>query len=632
MRFVRVALGLLLLSISAAAQQYVISTVAGGVPPPTPILGVDLATTPYGVATDAVGNVYFTSDNCVFKLDQTGIVTRVAGNSRRGYSGDGGLATSAQLNYPIGVAVDGAGNMFFADALNFRIRKVSQSGIITTVAGSGTQGYSGDDGPATSAQLGYPQGVALDAAGNLFIADSANGRVRKVSPSGIIITVAGNNAPGSSGDGAPATSAQVSPAGVVVDRAGNLFISDPFNARVRMVSSRGIITTVAGNGTRGISGDGGPATSAQLYAPQGVAVDEAGNLFIADSGNGRLRKVSPSGIITTVAGGGKNVPGDGGPAISAQFDASGVAVDRAGNLFLSDLGYQSIRKVSPDGIITKVAGNGRSTFYGTFSGDGGPAVSAQLAYPTGVAVDAAGNLFIAESGRIRKVSSSGIISTVAGNGVSGFSGDGGPATSAQLNMPEGVAVDGAGNLFIADVDNSRIRLVSADGTITTAAGNGTWGFSGDGGPATSAALSFPEGVAVDRAGNVYIADGENHAVRVLRPTNLPVLIGAVVDAASQSATPVLRARLLSFMGLASVLRSWSRISPATTDSVPRLPERRSSLMESQRRFCTHRPPKLPRSCPMPSAARRPRSRLRTKGRHPRPLLFQLLPQRRVSSR
>ena len=347
----------------------------------------------------------------------------------------------------------------------------AQSGIITTYAGDGAYGYSGDGGPATTAMLAAPEGVAVDTAGNLFIADSWNSNVRKVTPGGVISTVAGNGTPGYSGDGGPAASAMLNyPTGVAVDAAGNLFIADEANNRVRKVNPGGVISTVAGNGTQGYSGDGGPATSAELYYPYGVAVDTAGNLFIADEGNNRIRMVTPGGVISTVAGNGifgfSGHNGDGGPATSAMLAApEDVAVDTAGNLFIADTWSNSVRKVTPGGMISTVAGNGT----GGYSGDGGPATSAILAAPEDVAVDTAGNLFIADDGnqRIRMVTPGGVISTVAGNGTGGYSGDGGPATSAELYYPSGVAVDTAGNLFIADFDNQRVRMVTGVASVTT---------------------------------------------------------------------------------------------------------------------------------------------------------------------
>ena len=274
-----------------------------------------------------------------------------------------------------------------------------------------------------------------------------------------------------------------------------------------------IINTVAGNGTAGFSGDGGPATSASLNNPLEVAVDAAGNLYIADRANNRIRKVDTSGTITTVAGTGTaGFSGDGGPAISASLNRPfGMAVDSAGNLFIADTSNQRVRKVDTTGTITTVAGNGTAAF----SGDSGPATSASLNSPAGVAVDSAGNLFIVDTlnQRVRKVNTSGTITTVAGNGTGGFSGDGGPATSASLNSPNDVAVDSAGNLFIADISNHRVRKVDTTGTITTVAGNGTGGFSGDGGPAASASLFGPNDVAVDSAGNLFIAEQINHRIR-----------------------------------------------------------------------------------------------------------------------
>jgi uncharacterized protein (TIGR03437 family) len=563
----------LAVSFAAAAQQYVISTFAGGVPPPNPISGVQASIgTPQGVAVDTAGNVYFTGLNCVFKLDSSEVITRVAGRYRAGYAGDGGPATSAQLggpfqygeDTPLSVAVDASGNLFIADAFNNRIRKVSATGTITTVAGGGSNG-AGDGGPATDAQLASPSGVAVDARGNLFIADTFNdrtlsNRIRKVSPTGIITTVVGLGNPrgvaldasgnlyvlkvsaagiittvaggGSNGpgDGGLATDARLaSPSGVAVDAAGNLFFADLglndqyLKDSIRKVSVTGIITTVAGGGHI-FADDGRP----QLSFPQGVAVDANGNLFIADTQHYRMLKLAATGIITPVAGNGSySYSGDGGLATNAQIGTpTGVAVDAVGNVFIADADNHRIRKVSATGIIT-VVGTGSYGNSGS-SGDGGPATSAQINRPIGLAVDASGNLFFADSGSflassndIRKVSATGIITKVAGG--YGYAGDGGPAISAQINTPSGVAVDASGNLFFADSENSRIRKVSATGIITTVAGTGSygrWGYSGDGGPATSAELNRPQGVAVDVSGNLFIADSDNRVIRKVSPTGI----------------------------------------------------------------------------------------------------------------
>ncbi len=524
MKTLPVASGFLLVAGTLLGQQYVISTIAGGGPLSSPVNALNLPLgTPQGVATDNAGNFYFTSLNCVFRVDQNGVMTRVAGNARAGYSGDGGPAPSAQLAGALAVAVDAAGNIFIADTNNYRIRRVSTSGIITTVAGNGINGYLGDGGPAVSAQLANPTGIAVDGSGNIFFSDTTytsipamNNRIRMVSPNGIIRTVAGNGTSGASGDGGPAIAAQLaSPAGVAVDASGNLFIADTQNNRIRMVAADGTITTVAGNGTFGFSGDNGPAASAQLSIPNAVAVDASGNLFIADTQNNRIRRVTASGIITTVAGrfGCCGSGGDGGPATAATLVfPAGVAVDGSGNFFIADSQSGIVREVSAGGTIGTVAGS----TYAPSGGDDGPALNARLSAPNAVAVDGDGNVFVADynNNRVRKITIDGVISTVAGNGTAQqFSGDGGPATSAAIWGPDAVAVDGLGNLFISDSVNQRIRKVSTSGIITTVAGNGNSGFAGDGGPATKAALWNPYGIAVDSSGNLFIADNANDRVR-----------------------------------------------------------------------------------------------------------------------
>jgi uncharacterized protein (TIGR03437 family) len=527
----------------------VITTVAGGGWRAFPTSEVTAVAAPLGTvwspALDSQGNLYFADsyNNIVVRLSPNGKLVLVAGNSHAGFSGDGGPANAAALNFPTGVAVDSAGNLYIADAGNYRIRKVS-GGTITTVAGNGGAGFSGDGGPATSAAFNRPIAVALDGAGNLYIADEYNRRIRKVS-AGTITTVAGGGNQGL-GDGGPATSASLfDPSGIAVDSAGNLYIADTYNQRIRKVSG-GNITTVAGNGNLGFSGDGGPATNASLNDPEGVAVDSAGNLYIADFGNNRIREVS-GGIITTVVGSGNlGFSGDGGSAASASLNGpDGVAVDAAGELFIADFANERIRKVS-GGVITTVAGTGGGTFWG----DGGTATSAELLSTADVVVDATGNLYIADPGnnRVRKVSG-GMITTVAGNGIAGFSGDGGLAASASLNLPQGVAVDSAGNLDIADCYNDRIRKVSG-GTITTVAGSANGGFSGDGGPATSALLACPSGVAIDSAGNLYIADSWNSRIRKVSGGTITTIAGNGIVGFSGDGGPATSASLNLPVGVA----------------------------------------------------------------------------------
>ena len=321
------------------------------------------------------------------------------------------------------------------------------TGVITTVAGNGEQGFSGDGGPANSASLDWPVCVAVDGSGNLYIADSDNNKIRRLDAStGVISTVSGKGGDGFSSDGS-----------------GNLYIVDSGNHNIRRVDrDTGAVTAVAGNGSEGFSGDGGPATSASLNNPSGVATDGWGNVVIADFVNHRIRRVDgASGIITTVAGNGeRGFSGDGGPATSASlYRPSGVGIDGSGNIYVADLFNHKVRHVdAASGVITTVAGNG---IWG-FSGDGGPAISASLNSPWSVAVDPSGNLYIADMGnhRIRRVDgTSGVITTVAGNGAEGFSDDGGPANSASLDIPQGVAVDGTGDLYIADAANNRVRRV-----------------------------------------------------------------------------------------------------------------------------------------------------------------------------
>ena len=336
---------------------------------------------------------------------------------------------------------------------------------------------------------------------------------------GNIQTVAGSGLQSPSGDGGPATQAGLNvPVDVYVDPSGNLFITDQFNNRIRKVAPNGTISTVAGTGVAGFSGDGGPAVNAEINTPTGIRGDSSGNLYIADVGNQRIRKVDTSGIITTFAGNGnKGYGGDGGPAVNASFyNAVRVAIDPSGNVLVADQSDHRVRRITPAGIITTFAGNGVGTpSTGAFSGDGGPAVDASLNNPTAIAVDGKGVVYISDqfNQRIRKVDLNGTITTIAGNGNAGYAGDGGPASAATLNYPGGITVDSSGNLYFSDDLNYRTRMISASGAMSTVAGNGTQGFSGDSGSATAAELNGEFGVALDLQGDLYIADSMNNRIR-----------------------------------------------------------------------------------------------------------------------
>ena len=591
MKFVLLAL----LPIAAVAQTAdIINTYAGGGPNNVPATSA-VVPDPASVALDSSGNIYFVAgqvtaaDNRVFEVNTAGTLTLIAGNDVFGYGGDGGPATKASLNSPQGVAVDSSGNVYIADTGNCTVRKVTKSsGVISTVAGTPQScGFGGDGGAANTGKLNDPYGVAVDASGNMYIADTYNCVVRYVTASdGKIKTIAGNSSLGCgfSGDGGAATAAQLyQPYGVALDGSGNVYIADTANYRIRKVTaSTGKIGTIAGNGIYGFSGDGGPATSAEIGSVNGLASDASGNVFIADTMNCVIREVNVSGSIDTVAGASPycGYSGDGGPAVGAElYEPYGVAVNSSDAMFIADEGNGRIRKAALGGRINTVAGNGTysytaatsptgadfsfpnagvpdasgnvyiadfenclvwkatasgaiSVFAGTapsastnyqlscgYSGDGGPATSAQLYRPSKAVPDSSGNVYIADTWNcvLRKVDTAGAISTVAGFvNDCGYWGDGEPATSAALSEPAGLAFDSSGNLYIADSGNYVVRKIAA-GTaiITTVAGNHAYGFSGDGGPATNAQLSYPQDVAADASGNLYIADSGNSRIRVV---------------------------------------------------------------------------------------------------------------------
>ena len=508
---------------------------------------------PSGVTVDASGNLFVADNynNTIRKITPAGVVTTLAGAADLWGSADG-IGAAASFYYPSGVAVDASGNVFVADTQNNTVRKITPAGVVITLAG--TAGSNGNvDGAGADARFNYPRGVAVDGAGNVFVAEG--GTIRKITPAGVVTTLAGTedwspgesvavdasgnvfacgdssilkitpagivttlagtaNSPGSA-DGTGADARFKDPKGVTVDGAGNVFVADSGNHTIRKITPAGVVTTLAGTANSSGSADG-TGVNAQFNNPTGVAVDGSGNAFVADSDNNTIRKITPAGVVTTLAGTAASRGRTDGTGADARFySPAGVAVDGTGNVFVADSEYFTIRKITPAGVVTTLAGTARAIG----SPDGtGPA--ARFNTPKGLAADEAGNVFVADSGnnKIRMITPAGVVTTLAGAAGTPGSADG-TGSAARFNSPTGVAVDKDGNVFAADTGNNTIRKITPAGVVTTLAGtSGSLG-SADG---TGAAAHFngPQGVAVDKAGDVYVADSGNHTIRKITPAGV----------------------------------------------------------------------------------------------------------------
>jgi hypothetical protein len=435
-------------------------------------------------------------------------VSTLAGLANATGSNDG-TGNAARFTYPHGVGLDSLGNVYVADSNNYTIRKVTPAGVVTTLAGlAGSSGST--DGTGNAARFNYPCGVAVDSVGNVYVTELSNNTIRKVTPAGVVTTLAGLAGSSGSADGTGNAARFKRPLGVAVDSAGNIYVADGDNNTIRKVTPEGVVTTLAGLAGYSYTGStDGTGSAARFNFPCGIAVDSTGNIYVADTRDFTIRKVTPVGVVTTIAGQAGGTGSVDGVGSSARFyDPSDVAVDNAGNVYVADANNYTIRKVTPAGVVTTIAGTAAS--YGSANGTGS---TARFNEPYGVAVDGAGNVYVADlyNNTIRKVTSAGVVTTMAGlAGVSGT--NDGTGSTARFNYPSGVALDSAGNIYVADAQNNTIRKVTPARVVTTLAG--LVGSHGNvDGVGNAAQFQNPMGVTVDSAGNVYVGGGAGGTIR-----------------------------------------------------------------------------------------------------------------------
>jgi sugar lactone lactonase YvrE len=481
---------------------------------------------PVGVATDIAGNIYVAAWSLtISKITPAGVISTLAGSAGHGGSADGSGA-DARFARPSGIATDDDGNVYVGDY--FTIRKITPAGVVSTLAG--TAGLSGSaDGSGATARFDDPQAMATDGAGNVYVADSRNDTIRKITPAGVVSTLAGRAGLGGSADGGVADARFTYPSGIDIDIAGNIYVADHGNNTVRKITPAGIVSTLAGSAEVHGSADGRGA-DARFYRPTGLATDSAGNVYVADDHNHTIRKITPAALVSTLAGtAGLSGSSDGSGAVARFHYPSGVATDGAGNVYVVDTYNQKIRKVTPAGTVSTLAGSGA---IGSTDGSGatasfrfcGPIVcigpQADYCYPIycdsnapGIAADMHGNVYVAEfcSHTIRKITPAGVVSTLAGSAGLGGSADGSGA-DARFSAPSGVATDSAGNLYVADSNNHTIRKITPAGVVSTLAGGAGLSGSADG-TGADARFNGPRGVATDSVGNLYVADFYNNTIR-----------------------------------------------------------------------------------------------------------------------